>query len=133
MIIATPDRYIHYVSQCWVGKSHDYSLLKDEFPPEQGWFKKHRIRLDLGYPGFDKDYACQEVIIPKKKPRKQTLTDEDKAANRQKSSERIYVEDSIGGLKRYRILSDRLRVHDCGMYNTVVEVCVGLWNFYLTN
>ncbi|GAB4023839.1 hypothetical protein GCM10028808_75110 [Spirosoma migulaei] len=133
MIIATPDRYVHYVSQCWVGKSHDYSLLKYEFPPEHNWFKDHRIRLDLGYQGFDKDYECQQVILPKKKPRQQDLTDEDKTANRQKSSERIYVEHSIGGMKRYRILSDRLRIHDCGMYNKVVEVCAGLWNFYLSN
>ncbi|QDK83083.1 transposase family protein [Spirosoma sp. KCTC 42546] len=29
-------------------------------------------------------------------------------------------------MKRYRILSDRLRIHDCGMYNKVVEVCAGL-------
>lgn len=43
------------------------------------------------------------------------------------------VDHSIGGMKRYRILSDRLRIHDCGMYNKVVEVCAGLWNFNLTN
>jgi hypothetical protein len=43
------------------------------------------------------------------------------------------VEHSIGGLKRYRILYDRLRLQDYGMCDTVVEVCAGLWNFYLAN
>ena len=28
------------------------------------------------------------------------------------ASERIFVENSIAGLKRYRVLSDRLRNHD---------------------
>ncbi|WP_394334322.1 hypothetical protein [Spirosoma aerolatum] len=50
--------------------------------------------------------------MPKKKPGKQALFDQDQAANRQKFSEQIYAEHSIGGLKRYRILSDRLRTHN---------------------
>ncbi|MBC3789169.1 transposase family protein [Spirosoma utsteinense] len=133
MIITTADRYIHYVSRCWVGKSHDYRMLKHEFPPYWDWFTSHRVRLDLGYQGFGKDYDCQSVILPKKKPCKQELTAEDKAQNRQKSSERIYVEHAIGGLKQYRILSDRLRIHDCQTYDTTLEVCAGLWNFYLSN
>lgn len=36
MIITTPDRYIQYVSRCWVGKSHDYRMLKHEFPLKKG-------------------------------------------------------------------------------------------------
>lgn len=133
MIITTPDRYIHYVSRCWVGKSHDYRLLNYEFPPSQGWFINHCVRLDLGYQGFATDYDCQEVILPKKKPYKKDLTADDKLENRQKSSDRVYVEHAIGGMKRYRILSDRLRIHDCQTYDNALEVCAGLWNFYLDN
>jgi len=29
-------------------------------------------------------------------------------------------------------LSDRLRVHDIELYNVILGVCAGLWNFYLT-
>ena len=108
-------------------------MLNHEFPPEKDWFTAHRVRLDLGYQGFDKDYDCQSVILPKRKPCKQELTPEDKVQNRQKSSERIYVEHAIDGLKRYRILSDRLRIHDCQTYETALEICAGLWNFYLSN
>jgi hypothetical protein len=133
MIISTPDRYIHYVSRCWVGKSHDYRMLKHEFPPELDWFKNHTVRLDLGYQGFDKDYHCQRVIIPKKKSSKHPLNESERQQNKEKSSERITVEHAIGGMKRYRILSDRLRNHDCNLYSDAVEVCAGLWNFYLTN
>jgi hypothetical protein len=34
-------------------------------------------------------------------------------------------------MKRYRILSERLRVHDVGLYNVILGVCAELWNFYL--
>lgn len=133
MIITTPDRYIHYVSRCWVGKSHDYRLLNYEFPADQSWFVNHCVRLDLGYQGFTTDYDCQEVILPKKKPPKQDLTTDDRLENRQKSSDRVCVEHSIGGMKRYRILSHRLRIHDCQTYGSALEVCARLWNFYLDN
>ena len=53
------------------------------------------------------------------------------AENRALASEWISVEHSIGGLKRYRILSDRLRSHDANFYDQVLGVCAGLWNFYL--
>ena len=49
------------------------------------------------------------------------------------ASERINVEHSIGGIKRYRILSDRLRIHLIDLYDDILSVCAGLWNFYLAN
>jgi hypothetical protein len=47
------------------------------------------------------------------------------------ASERIIVEHSIGGMKRYRILSDRLRLHDFDFYDVILGVCAGLWNYHL--
>ena len=66
-MISTPDRYIHYVSEGYIGKAHDFSILKAEFEPYQGWFKEHEIELDLGYIGFDKNYECKQLSIPHKK------------------------------------------------------------------
>lgn len=87
--------------------------------------------MDLGYQGFDKDYKCKKLFIPHKKPKNAELTEAQKAENKEISSERIRVEHSIGGMKRYRILSERLRVHDFEHYDDVLSVCAGLWNFYL--
>lgn len=107
-------------------------MLKMELPPDKGnWFKGLRVRLDLGYQGFEKAYACLEAILPQKRKKGQKLTDEEKAENKQKSQERIYVEHSICGLKRYRILADRLRTKKFELYDDFLEVCAGLWNFYL--
>ena len=85
-----------------------------------------------GFVGFEKDYRCKELFIPHKKPKQQELTAEQKATNKVLAKERIVVEHSIAGLKRYRILSDRLRLHDLDLYNQILGVCAGLWNFKLS-
>jgi hypothetical protein len=87
--------------------------------------------LDLGYQGFNKEYNCKKLSIPHKKTKKSELSDEQKEENKAISSERIRVEHCIGGIKRYRILSERLRIHDFDIYDTILTVCAGLWNFYL--
>ncbi len=116
-----------------MGKSHDYKQLKHEFPPEQSWFTDLAVSLDLGYLGFGKEYDCQSVSQPTKKPKKGALSVEEKARNQQISSGRIYVEHAIGGLKRYRYLTDRLRTHKVKLYESSLLICAGIWNFYLTN
>jgi len=131
MIISTSDLFIHFVSRSYVGKAHDYNILKTIFAPTKSWFKSLVVRVDLGYQGFAKDYVCKKIIIPHKKPRNNELTQDKKDENTSFSRERVAVEHSIGGMKRYRILSERLRMHDFGLYDTVLGVCAGLWNFQL--
>jgi hypothetical protein len=107
-------------------------MFKAEFPPEQDWFKDFQVRVDLGFLGFEKDDVCKELLLPYKKKQKQELSLEQKQENKLLARERIRVEHAIGGMKRYRILSDRLRVQDVKLYNVILGVCAGLWNFYLT-
>jgi hypothetical protein len=121
------------VSKGWVGQCHDYKQLKHEFPPNDAWFNDLPVSLDLGYQGFTKDYECQSVSQPTKKPKNAELSSEKKAENQQISSGRIWIEHAIGGLKRYRYLSDRLRTHKVDLYKSALLVCAGIWNFYLTN
>ncbi|MGH9878462.1 MAG: transposase family protein [Nitrososphaerales archaeon] len=131
--MSNESRYIPYISHCWVGKTHDYRMFQEEFPPEQTWFKDFCVRVDLGFLGIEKDYICKELLIPNKKPKKQELTQEQKDENKLLASKRIVVEHAIAGLKRYRILSDRLRNHDLELYDVILGVCAGLWNFYLSS
>ena len=133
MILSNSRKKVLYVSQCWVGKTHDDRMFTEEFPPGQDWFKGFRVRVDLGFLGIEKDYGCKELRLPNKKKKKQELSPEQKSENKLLASERIAVEHCIGGVKRYRILSDRLRVHDLDSYNVILGVCAGLWNFYLTH
>jgi DDE superfamily endonuclease len=126
------DKKVRYVSKCWVGQIHDFSMLKEEFPPTKPWFENHEIKIDLGFLGFDKDYVCKLVRLPHKKSKGKELSDEQKKENKENSRERIKVEHSIGGMKRFKILSDRARIHDVNLYDDILGVCAGLWNFYLS-
>ncbi|NJL12635.1 MAG: transposase family protein [Microscillaceae bacterium] len=85
MMIADSDKYIHFLSKPYVGSTHDYGILKAEFPPDKDWFKNHEIQMDLGYQGFAKDYLCKKAFIPHKKPRNQELSEKEKKANQRKS------------------------------------------------
>jgi hypothetical protein len=49
-------------------------MFKREFPPKEPWFADLTVRLDLGFFGFEKDYACQQLYLPHKKPKKQELS-----------------------------------------------------------
>ncbi|MDP3007882.1 MAG: transposase family protein [Methylococcales bacterium] len=48
------------------------------------------------------------------------LKDTQKDENTRMASVRIKVEHSIGGMKRYRILSDRLRNHLIDLYDDIL-------------
>jgi hypothetical protein len=133
VILSNSQKKVLYVSHCWAGKTHDYRMFNHEFPPTQEWFKEFRVRVDLGFLGIEKDYVCKELLLPNKKKKKQELTPDQKRENKLLASDRIAVEHCIGGMKRYRILSDRLRVHDLELYDLILGVCAGLWNFHLSH
>lgn len=133
MVLSTPGKWIRFLSYAYHGISHDLSMLRTEIPAERGhWFSSHIIHVDLAFLGLDKDYRLTELCIPTKRKRNQELTEMEKELNKKKSAKRVVVENSIGGMKRYRFLSDRLRCRDMGLYNQVAGVCAGLWIYNLS-
>ena len=68
---------------------------------------------------------------PKKKPKGEELSDMDKHINQWIASIRIQVEHVIGGVKRYRIVKDRIRNWKKGFKDSIIETCCGLHNFRL--
>jgi DDE superfamily endonuclease len=135
-MIAAPNKRILYLSGVHPGSIHDYTILQQCFTPQQHWFKKLKVRLDLGFQGFAALYRYEELFIPFKKNRvakghDNELNEEQKRINKQQAQQRIVVEHSIGGMKRYRILSNRLRMKAPAFINVILGVCAGLWNFVL--
>lgn len=115
-----------------MGSFHDYKLLQFKFPPEQDWFRLKKVLIDLGFQGFLTIYKTAECEIPNKKPKGKELSEDKKKENTKFASVRVFVENAIGGMKRYRILQDRLRVRNFNFYDEVLGICAGLWNFCLT-
>lgn len=108
--------------------------MQTEFPPHLKWFDKFTVLLDLGFQGFLDLYPCKKLIIPIKKKRKSKgikheLTEPEIQHNKEVGKERVFVEHSIGGMKRYRILEHRNRLKKQGILNQAVGVCAALWNY----
>lgn len=132
--MANNQKQIKFLSEAYCGSSHDYGIFKAEFPAEdEAWFEEHHLLVDLGFLGICKDYRAKQISIPDKKPKNKKLTEEQKAENKEKSKKRVSIEHTIGGLKRYRFLSDRLRCRDIKLYNTIAGICAGMWNISLSS
>ena len=84
---------------------------------------------DRGFQGF---YLPDSTIFPPKKtPRGGELTPPEHATNRQISSIRMRIEQALGGVKRYRSVTDTIRLLQDGMRDAVMATCCGLHNFRL--
>ena len=136
--MSLPEKVIIFLGRTFSGHNHDYSMLKQEFPPELDWFAAIQVRVDLGYLGMQSDYGSDRIDIPTKKPRKSQkhpnpqLSDEQKAANTALSRVRIFIEHAIGGMKRYNILVHTFRNHIEHFEDDVIGICAGLWNLVLS-
>ena len=69
--------------------------------------KETKAGVDSGYQGLQREHA--NISLPTKKTKRKPLTKENKRANREQARERILVENVIGWLKRFRLLSERYR------------------------
>ena len=90
------------------------------------------VYVDLGFLGIQKDFISK-IRIPFKRKKKQELEKDQKEYNKSLSRTRVKVEHAIGGLKRFRILSDRLRMRSRTRYHRILGICAALWNYQLTN
>ena len=131
LVISCSKKVIHYISDSVAGRIHDFSLMRKEFPRSLDYFSDLRGKVDLGFLGIVDQYNFKSIQIPHKKKKKTDLSERQKEENKELASERVLVEHSLGWLKRYRLLSDRLRIHHTDFYNEILEVCAGLWNFHL--
>jgi transposase len=86
------------------GSMHDFQLFKTS---RTGIIAEIECLADTGYQGLSKLHANSQT--PKKKSKHHPLTPKQKAANRELAKQRILVENVIGRLKVFRILSERYR------------------------
>jgi len=129
-IISDENKRIILVSPTKDGKIHDKPQLEkegtlDNIP------KEINIWVDKGYEGINKLIKNgNTVFMSKKKPKGKELTPEEKEENKIISSIRMVIEHAIGGMKRFRCLTDLYRNKN-GIDDKFITVCAGLWNFHL--
>jgi hypothetical protein len=136
--MSLPEKLIVFLGRTFSGHHHDYSMLKQELPPELDWFAALQVQVDLGYLGMQSDYRSKRIEIPTKKPRQSKknpnpqLSAEQKAANTALSQVRIFIEHAIGGMKRYNILVQVFRNRKADFEDDAIGICAGLWTFVLS-
>ena len=116
-----------FLSHTYAGSKHDKTIVDEE-----GWQFPAGITLhqDLGFKGHRPEGV--RVQMPDRKPRTKDLTEAQKQQNRQKASMRVKVEHTIGRVKIYRVLKDRIRMYKRGIKDLLMELGCGLNNFKLT-
>ena len=107
------------------GSVHDFSLFKTS---KTQIFAEIECLADTGYQGLMNLHANSQT--PKKKSKYHPLTAEEKAANRALSSKRMLVENVIGRLKVFRILSERYR-NRRKRFNLRFNLIAGIHNYEL--
>jgi hypothetical protein len=126
VVVSTTVGRILFLSLTCEGKKHDKKVADEaDYHLPKGCI----IYQDTGFQGFTLDDVT--LRQPKKKPRGKDLTPEDKVNNRLISKVRIRVEHAIGGVKRYRLVKDKIRNWKDGFRDKVMETCCGLHNFRL--
>lgn len=96
------------------GRTSDISLFRNQ---QQRFSSQQSFKGDKGYQGG------KNISTPHKKPRKRELTSEQKAENKAKSGERIFVEHLIRLIKIFRIASERFRLATPVYEQIILTVC----------
>ena len=128
LIVADERKRILFVSPTKSGRRHDKRVLDkmalaERIPKHVGFFG------DSAFQGIQ--HIHPNACIPKRGTKKRPLTESARANNHVISSFRMVVENAIGGVKRYRVVIDRLRNKLGRFDDDVIEICAGLWNYHL--
>ena len=112
------------------GRRHD-KRLADKESVFENIPKEVTIMSDTAFIGEEKVHP--NTLRPKKKPQGRELTYDEKETNRIISSYRVIVEHAIGGIKRYRCMSEKLRNRKAFIDDTFLLLASGLWNYHLAS
>lgn len=128
IVVVDKNKRILMVSPTKPGRRHD-KRLADKFafvshiPPDVSIF------ADSGFQGIQ--HLHPNTVVTKRGRKNAPLTDEERENNRIIASLRIVVEHAIGGMKRFHVLVDRLRMKMGFDEDRLTRLCGGLWNWHL--
>ena len=85
------------------------------------------LLLDLGFLGVDED-----IIRPFKKPKNKELSITKKQLNKAILSLRVIIESAFSGIKRLKMLKDKIRIKCYPKRTMIVEIAAALHNLRLS-
>ena len=115
---------ILFLSDTYGGCTHDKRIADaTPYPLPAG----SQLLQELGFLGFTLPEV--EILMPRRKPRGQELTLEQRLSNEALHQRRLRIEHVSSSVKRCRIVKDRLRLWKTGVRDQVMEICCVLHNF----
>ena len=128
IVVSDEHKRILLVSPTKPGRRYDKRLadrvhLVEHIPDEVG------VWGDSGFQGIQDLHP--NTLVAKRGRKKHPLTAAEKRENYVISSFRVVVEHAIGGMKRYRVMTDTLR-NKIGIFDDrIAVVTAGIWNYHL--
>lgn len=124
-------QFIHFAGFTHRGAISDKAMIDDELPDFEA-FKQYLLFFskDKGYQAYDPEGVF--LLTPYKASRNHPLTDEEKLTNTWISEIRIVSEHAICGIKRCRIVKEKIRYFCSAFRDQVFRVACGLHNFRVT-
>ena len=125
-IITNEQGEIRDVSVSVPGSMHDLELFRQS-EVAQNIPQEVTAGGDAGYQGLHDELPDHSVFTPHKARRNHPLTEDEKLANRELSSIRIVVENTLAELKHFKVLADCFR-HDLDLYDDCFRAVVAIVN-----
>lgn len=122
LAISDEKGYILFVSDSYQGSTHDKSIW-DQIKFD---FGELNVLVDLGFLGAEKDQP--NVILPYKKPKKGEITALQKDINKAIGSVRVKIEHAFSGVKRLKIIRNKIRLKTYHIRDQVFKIAVALHN-----
>ena len=123
MAICEPNQKIVYITNGFEGKTHDKTIWDDgQIEIENGI----TLLADLGFLGIDKDY--ENAVLPFKKPKEEELEPHKKEVNKKLASLRVKIEHAFAGVKRLKIIRNKIRLKTFEVRERMFRIAVALHN-----
>ena len=118
--------YILFVSESYDGSIHDKTIW-DQIQFE---FKELNLLADLGFAAIEKEHP--NAILPYKKPGIKEITPLQKEINRAIGSVRVRIEHAFSGVKRLKIVRNKIRLKSYQVRDRVSKIAAALHHLRLT-
>jgi hypothetical protein len=130
IVLTDKRKRVFVLSETFPGHTHDKTGANAQaiFEPIP---KEVEVHIDLGFLGVPTEHPEGTFSLPEKKPKGRALSDEAKTRNREKARRRVLVEHALGGVKRFRAVTDVLRNSLKVFADRLMLIACGLWNLHV--
>lgn len=130
VVVSDSKRRVLVITRQKSGRRHDKRLADKESLFEH-IPKEINVYADTAFIGEARVHP--NIHLPRKKSKGRELTYDEKETNKIISSYRVLVEHAIGGIKRYRCMSEKLRNRKAFIDDQFLLLSAGLWNYHLAS